>query len=135
MPDGSARYIDSPMGQLPLGVPASALGMWSPWLVGATKWSAQVHEAFGTLASEWQNFVSRRVKEDFAFMQRIAQCRTPDQVWAAQTNFWQKAIEDYGNEYLLMGKLAGGLASKAAAAAQYATQEASAEPFPWSKAA
>ena len=94
-----------------------AFGMWSPWLVGAVKWSAQVHETFGTLAGEWQNFVSRRVKEDFAFVERIAQCRTPDQVWAAQADFWQKAIEDYGNQYLLMGKLAGGLTSKAAAAA------------------
>jgi hypothetical protein len=53
--------------------------------------------------------------------------------WAAHTAFWQKAIEDYGKEYLLMGKLAGSLTSKAAAAAQYATQEESAKAFPWLK--
>src|SRR5215472_9798475 len=135
MPDGSARQIDSPMGQLPLGVPASALGMWSPWLVGATKWSAQVHEAFGTLASEWQNFVSRRVKEDFAFMQRVAQCRTPDQVWGVHADFWQKAVEDYSKENLLTSRLAVGLTTKAAAAARCATQEASAEVLVLLKAA
>jgi hypothetical protein len=51
-------------------------------------------KAFGMLASEWQNFVSRRIAEDFAFMQRIVQCRTPDQVWGAHADFWQKAVED-----------------------------------------
>jgi hypothetical protein len=97
--------------------------VWNQWLVGATQWSGQVHEAFGTLTSEWQNFVSRRLKEDFEFTQRIAQCRTPDQVWSAHADFWQKAIEDYRKEYLLMGKLAGSLPSKAVAAAQCAGME------------
>ena len=103
------------------------LGMWSPWLVGVAKWNAGVHEGFGTLTSEWQNFVSRRVMEDFAFMQRVMQCRTPDQVWEVHADFWQKVVEDYGKEYLLMSRLAAGLTTKAAAAARCATQEASAE--------
>lgn len=96
-------------------------------MVGVAKWNAGVHEGFGTLTSEWQNFVSRRVMEDFAFMQRVMQCRTPDQVWEVHADFWQKVVEDYGKEYLLMSRLAAGLTTKAAAAARCATQEASAE--------
>jgi hypothetical protein len=84
--------------QFTYGFPAATLGIWRPWLVGAAKWNGQVYQGFGTLASEWQNFVSGRVKEDLAFMQRIMDCRTPDQVWAAHTAFWQRAIEDYGKE-------------------------------------
>jgi len=127
MPDGSVRGIDWPADRLTYGIPAVTLGMWGPWLVGVAKWTAGVHEGFGTLASEWQNFVSRRVIEDFVFMQRVMQCRTPDQVLGVHADFWQKAVEDYGKEYLLMSRLAAGLTTKAAAAARCATQEASAE--------
>ena len=82
-----------------------------------------------------QHFVSRRIAEDFAFMQRVEHCRTPDQVWAAHTDFWQKAVEDYGKEYMLMGRLAASLTTKAAATAQSASQEATAEMRSLSRAA
>ena len=107
MPNGS---------QTVYGNPAVGLGMWSAWLAGTAKWNAQVQEGFSTLASEWQNFVSWRLKEDFAFMQRVGQCRTPDQMWASHADFWQKAMEDYSKEYMLMGRLAAGVTTKAAAA-------------------
>lgn len=116
MPDGSGWEFSRTTDQNFYGIPAVALGMWCPWLVGAAKWNAQVQEGFGTVASEWQNFVSRRLKEDFAFMQRVAQCRTPDQMWAAHADFWRNAMEDYSKEYMLMGRLAAGVTSKAAAA-------------------
>ena len=135
MPDGSAWGFNRTIDRSTHAIPAVALGMWSPWLVGAAKWNAHVQEGFGTLASEWQNFVSRRLKEDFAFMQRVGQCRTPDQMWAAHADFWQKAMEDYSKEYMLMGRLAAGVTTKAAAAAQSATQEASVEVFPALRAA
>ena len=51
-------------------------------------------------------------------------------MWAAHADFWQKAMEDYGKEYMLMSKLAAGVTHKAAAAAQCATQEASRDAFP-----
>jgi hypothetical protein len=92
-------------------------------------------KALGHSRVSGKNFVGRWVKEDFAFMQRVAQGRPPDQMWAAHVDFWQKAIEDYSNECLLMGKLAAGVTTKAAATAQCATQEASAEVFPSLKAA
>jgi hypothetical protein len=104
-------------------------------LVGAAKWNAQIYEGFGTLASEWQNFVSRRIAEDFAFMQRIVHSRTPDQVRGAHADFWQKAMEDYGKEYMLMGRLSASLTTKAAATAQSACQEATAEVRSFSRAA
>ena len=77
MPDGSAWEFSRTTDQSLHGIPATALGMWCPWLVGAAKWNAQVQEGFGTVASEWQNFVSRRLKEDFAFMQRVPSAARP----------------------------------------------------------
>jgi hypothetical protein len=110
------------------GVPW-AFSMWSPLLVAAFRWNAQVHEGFGTIASEWQNFVSNRPREDLALMQRITHCRTPDQVWAAYAEFWQKAVEDYGREYMIIGRLVAGFTSKSLAVAQPAAEEASADAF------
>jgi hypothetical protein len=110
-------------------VPLWALSMWSPLFVGALRWNAQVQEGFGTIASEWQNFVSRRIREDFALMQRVAHSRTPDQVWAAYADFWQRAVEDYGKEYMTVGRLVAGVTSKSVAAAQSAAEELSADAF------
>jgi hypothetical protein len=87
------------------------------------------------LASEWHNFVGRRLREDFAFMQQMAQSRTPDQILAAHVEFWQKAMQDYSREYLLIGRLATAAASKAVSAAQSATKEAGEEMLPLLKAA
>ena len=122
MPDGSTRGLEQIADQFTYGFPASALGTSGPWFVGAAKWNAEIYEGFGLLASEWQNFVSRRIAEDFAFMQRIVHCRTADQVWGAQADFWQKAVEDYGKEYMLLSRLAASLTTKAAATAQCASE-------------
>ena len=56
-------------------------------------------------------------------------------MWAAHSDFWQKAMEDYSKEYMLMSKLAAGVTTKATAAAQSATEEASVEVLPSLKAA
>jgi hypothetical protein len=85
--------------------PAWALPAWSPFWAGTIKWNAQDSEHLGTIASEWQSFVSGRLREDFALMQRIAHSCTPDQVRAAYADFWQKAVEDYAKEYMVMGQL------------------------------
>jgi len=98
--------------------PVLALSTWNPFLAGAL---AQAHEGFGTIASEWQDFVGRRLKEDTALMQRLTQSRTPDQIWAAYTDFWQKAAEDYGHEITTLSKLMTGVTTKMVTAAQSAT--------------
>jgi hypothetical protein len=77
-------------------------------------------------ASEWQNFVSGRLREDFVLMQWIALCRTPNQIWAAFADFWQRAVEDYVNEYIVMGRLVAGATSRSVAAAQSTAEEANA---------
>src|SRR5262249_40610804 len=53
------------LAKLMFTIPAVALGMWSPSLVGAAKLSAQVQDGYRTLASQWQSFVGRRLREDF----------------------------------------------------------------------
>ena len=39
--------------------PLFALSVWNPLLAGALRGNAQAPEGFGTIASEWQDFVGR----------------------------------------------------------------------------
>jgi Phasin protein len=129
---GSVRTDNSPNMFL---VPALALSMWNPFLAGALRGNAQANEGIGTIASEWQDFVARRLKEDLLLMQRLTRSGTPDQVLAAYTDFWRKAAEDYGHEITTMSKLMTGVTTKMVTATQSAVDEASTRAFPSREAA
>jgi hypothetical protein len=97
--------------------PVLAFSMWNPLLASALGGNAQAQEGFGTIASEWQDFVQRRLKEDLALMQRLAHGGTPDQILAAYSDFWQKAAEDYGKEFTTMSRLMAAVTVKTRQAA------------------
>ncbi len=97
--------------------PVLALSMWNPFLASALGGNPQAQEDFGTIATEWQDFVERRLKEDLALMQRLARGGTPDQILAAYSDFWQKAAEDYGKEFTTMSKLMTAVTTKTRQAA------------------
>jgi len=76
------------------------------------------------IASEWQDFVGRRVKEDFVLMQRLTRSSTPNQILVAYTDFWQKAAEDYGNQVATISKLMTDAATRMTTTMQTAVREA-----------
>src|SRR5262245_15678894 len=81
-----------------LMAPGVALTLWNPFLAGALAGNTQAFGEFGTIANEWQDFVSRRLKEDVAFLQRLGRSAKPDEILEAYADFWLKAGEDYGGE-------------------------------------
>jgi hypothetical protein len=108
---------------------------------GALQANAQAQEVFGTIAGEWQAFLSHRIQEDLALIQRVTNSATPDQILAAYSEFWQKAAEDYrkepslgtpSKEFAAVTKL---LTKKPAAVSQTATSETSANELLSQKAA
>jgi hypothetical protein len=109
--------------------------MWNPFLAGAVRWNGQAQDGFATLVGEWQNFLGRRLREDLVLVQRLAGCTSPDQIWIAYAEFWQKAAEDYGSEYVTMSKLAAGVTNETLRVTQSATEEAARNAFPSMKAA
>jgi Phasin protein len=125
MPNRAARGIatNGGMGSHTFLAPALALGMWNPLLAAALKGNAQAQEGFSTIASEWQDFVGRRLNEDFALVQRLSHSCTPDQILSAYTDFWQKAAEDYGREVTTMTKLATAATTKVVEATQSVAAE------------
>jgi hypothetical protein len=108
----------------PFIVPAFALNMWNPLLIGMTKSNGHAAEGFATLFSEWQNFVARRLQQDLLLAQKLTQAKTPDGIIAAYADFWQKAASDYAQEYAMIAKLLAGITSRVISQAQSATAEA-----------
>lgn len=119
----------------PFQAPVLALAMWNPFLAGAAKWNGGTHDGFATLVGEWQNFLGRRLKEDLTLVQRLTGCTSPDQIWAAYAEFWQKAAEDYACECVTMSKLASSVTDKTLRATQSAAEEAGSRALPVRKAA
>lgn len=104
--------------------PGAALAMWNPLLAGALAGNTQVFGEVGTIANEWQDFVSRRLKEDVTLIQRLGRSNRPEEFLEAYADFWRKAGEDYGEEITTLTKLMTEIASKAAVTAQSTIDEA-----------
>jgi phasin protein len=94
------------------------LAMWNPFMAGARDGNPQALGEFGTIAAEWQDFVSRRLKEDVALVERLARSATPDATLDAYADFWRKAGEDYGKEITTMTKLMTDMTTRMVVAAQ-----------------
>jgi hypothetical protein len=75
-------------------------------------------EGFGAIATEWQDFVSRRLRENYAFAQQVATFRTPEQFWFAYVNYLQRAMTDFSHECTTMAHLMAETTTKSFAAAQ-----------------
>jgi len=110
--------------------PAPGFGAWDPIFAEALKYNAAAHETFGTFLGEWQSFLARRLEADVALMQHLAQCKSAEAVFSAYADFWQRAAEDYGKEFSVMSKIAGGAASSMTTAVQSAVQKAGIAPHP-----
>jgi len=71
--------------------------------------NSRMHDSFVAMSDEWQAFIGRRMKQDLHLWQDLAGAKTPDAIWSAYAGFWQKAVEDYWQEYAAFTKLSGSL--------------------------
>ena len=121
-PAGNAAKADQSL-DMPLA-PAVAFSVWGICLAGAFKVNAQAQAGLGALGSEWQDFAGRQFKENIAFMQRLGRNRTPDEILAAYAQFWQKAVDEYGEEVTTLAKLATDVTTKLVTATQSVADDA-----------
>lgn len=115
--------------------PGFVFDMWGPALACNAALTTKLQEGFATLGSEWQDFVSRRMQEDLGLLQLVGSSQAPEQAWGAYITFWQKAVEDYAQESVIMTKLAAQLMNSSIAAMQRRMEEAATEALPFAKAA
>jgi len=137
MSDIAARRQGRGAQRIAIGLPFPAFpaNFWSVALTFNADCYATLHDGFLQLSREWQDFVSGRMTEDFALLQKVGSVKSFDQAWATYVAFWQKAAEDYAAEYGRATKLAGSLASQSMATLQRQMEAAASEITPFERAA
>ena len=59
-----------------------------------------------TLMGEYQDFILQRMKQNFDLMQRLAYCKSADEMLAALQSYWIAAVEDFGKEVIALTSIA-----------------------------
>jgi hypothetical protein len=129
---GQHRAIES-VAAFPL--PGFPIDVWGPALCFNAECNAALHEGFLAFSKEWQEFLSKRMTEDLALLRRAGSAESPEQLWGAYAAFWQKAAEDYSEEYGKAAKLAAGLMSRSMTLLQRRMEGAATEIRPLQTAA
>ncbi|MGY6533258.1 phasin family protein [Glycocaulis sp.] len=71
-----------------------------------------------------QDFLGTRLKKDVEAARLFADCRTPDEFWRAQCNFFEDAVKDYSKEAARMIEIASSATLGFAQPVEKAAEEA-----------
>ena len=114
--------------------PLPACEAWASALDGWAATNDRLHETWRALSVEWQQFLGRRLDDDFRLLQNLSSARAFDDIWTAWAGFWRKAAVDYGAEYSAIARLTGELVTRSASVRHSGISETG-TPVPQSKAA
>ena len=98
--------------------PVWSTDLWQPTLGAMIAGAFNVGSAIAAINVEWLNFVNRRLKEDFAFAQRLGACTSPDDACRAYYEFLVKAAGDYQRETTEIARLGSRVAAEGTAVMQ-----------------
>lgn len=85
-----------------------------PMLSAMTELNGRFIEQMTRANTEWLGFVNRRFSEDMAASQRFMECRTVQDLFAAYTEFFQRAQQQYQAEFQYFARLNQKLADETA---------------------
>ena len=99
-----------PLEQVMQGMPAldgnaamAAMEAWMsfnrPMLAAMTELNGRFVDQFSKANHELMGFVSRRINEDIATSQRLLSCRNMQDLFAAYSEFFQRAQQQYQSEF------------------------------------
>jgi hypothetical protein len=71
------------------------LQMQRPGLTAMAELNGRLYDGFAAVNKEWATLVNRRLKEDFAVPQQLAECRTPQDFFQVYAQFFQNACAQY----------------------------------------
>ena len=94
---------------MPLGVEAM-MQMQRPTLSTMAEVNTRLYESIAAANREWTSFVNRRLKEDLAVPQQLAQCKTIQDLYQVYAQFFQNACSQYQSGLEQMTKLSQSLA-------------------------
>lgn len=85
-----------------------------PMLTAMTELNGRLIEQMTQANNEWLGFVNRRLTEDMAASQRFMECRTLQDLFAAYTEFFQRAQQQYQAEFQHFARLNQKIANETA---------------------
>ncbi|MGE0023328.1 MAG: phasin family protein [Hyphomicrobium sp.] len=85
-----------------------------PMLAAMTEINGRFLEQFSRANNEWLGFVNRRLNEDMAASQRFMECKTLQDLFAAYSEFFQRAQQQYQAEFQYFARLNQKLADETA---------------------
>jgi hypothetical protein len=97
---------------MPLGVEAM-MEMQRPALTAMAEVNARLYEGISAANREWASFVNRRLKEDLAMPQQLAQCRTLPELYRVYSQSFQNACSQYQTGLEQMTKLGQAITEQA----------------------
>jgi hypothetical protein len=98
-----------------------------PMVAAMTELNGRFIEQVSKANNEWLGFVNRRIKEDIAASQRIMECKTPQDLFAAYSDFFQRAQAQYQAEFQYFARLNQKLADETATVMKNHIEDASVE--------
>jgi len=98
--------------RMPFGVEA-LMEMQRPAFTAIAEANTRLYESIAAANSEWASYVSRRLKDDLAMPQQLAECRTMQDLFRVYTQFFQNACSQYQSGLGEMTKLSQAMAENA----------------------
>jgi hypothetical protein len=96
----------------PFGFEA-VMEMQRPAFAAMADANSKLFESIAAVNKEWASFVNRRLKEDLAVPQQLAECRTIQDMYRVYAQFFQNACSHYQSGLEHMTKLSMSIAETA----------------------
>jgi len=97
---------------VPFGIEAM-IEMHRPALTTMAEVNTRLYESIAAANSEWASLVNRRLKEDLAVSQQLAECKTMQDLYGVYAQFVQNAWSRYQSGFEHMTKLSQSIAETA----------------------
>lgn len=79
--------------------------MWNLTTESMGAWNTASLRAWQACGKEWFTFLSNRLAEDAVLPKRLGSCNSPQEVWSTYAAYWQKAFEDYQQEFSRLAEM------------------------------
>jgi hypothetical protein len=93
----------------PFGIEA-ILEMQRPALAAMAETNTKLYESIAAANREWASFINRRLKEDLAVPQQLAECKSMPDLYRVYAQFFQNACSHYQTGLEQMTKLGRSMA-------------------------
>jgi hypothetical protein len=107
---------------MPVGFEA-VMEMQRPALTAIADVNSRLFENIAAVNKEWASFINRRLKEDLAVPQQLAQCKTIQDLYQVYAQFFQNACSQYQSGLEQMAKFSQSIAENTLQSLQSHSEE------------